>query len=224
MNELTVFQNQEFGRLRTTEIEGEVWFVGKDVAQALGYTNHRKALADHVDPEDKLQGEGVTIRDPIGREQHPTVINESGVYSLVLSSKLPGAKRFKHWVTSEVLPSIRKHGGYGNGVSAEQVIEIAQHMAAAMGAELVKQLKDVLAPAPQPAQEEVVLVDPVPQQRRRYHSVITMLDPELQREVDEMLASSRYTYTDIVQFLKENGVRISTSSLCRYAKRYFYNR
>lgn len=97
-------------------------------------------------------------------------------------------------------------------------------MAAAMGAELVKQLKDVLAPAPQPAQEEVVLVDPAPQQRRRYHSVITMLDPELQREVDEMLASSRYTYTDIVQFLKENGVRISTSSLCRYAKRYFYNR
>lgn len=223
MNELTVFQNQEFGRLRTTEIEGEIWFIGKDVAQALGYTNHRKALADHVDPEDKLQGEGVTIRDPIGREQHPTVINESGLYSLVLSSKLPGAKRFKHWVTSEVLPSIRKHGGYGNGVSAEQVIEIAQHMAAAMGAELVKQLKDVLAPAPQPAQEEVVLVDPEPQRRRRYHSVITMLDPDLQREVDEMLANNRYTYTDIVQFLKENGIRISVSSICRYAQRYFSN-
>lgn len=223
MNELTVFQNQEFGRLRTTEIEGEIWFIGKDVAQALGYTNHRKALADHVDPEDKLQGEGVTIRDPIGREQHPTVINESGLYSLVLSSKLPGAKRFKHWVTSEVLPSIRKHGGYGNGVSAEQVIEIAQHMSAAMGAELVKQLKDVLAPAPQPAQEEVVLVDPEPQRRRRYHSVITMLDPDLQREVDEMLANNRYTYTDIVQFLKENGIRISVSSICRYAQRYFSN-
>ena len=223
MNELTVFQNQEFGRLRTTEIEGEIWFIGKDVAQALGYTNHRKALADHVDPEDKLPGEGVTIRDPIGREQHPTVINESGLYSLVLSSKLPGAKRFKHWVTSEVLPSIRKHGGYGNGVSAEQVIEIAQHMSAAMGAELVKQLKDVLAPAPQPAQEEVVLVDPEPQRRRRYHSVITMLDPDLQREVDEMLANNRYTYTDIVQFLKENGIRISVSSICRYAQRYFSN-
>lgn len=103
------------------------------------------------------------------------------------------------------------------------MVEIAQRMAAAMGAELVKQLKDVLAPAPQPAQEEVVLVDPAPQRRRRYHSVITMLDPDLQREVDEMLANSRYTYTDIVQFLKENGIRISVSSICRYTQRYFSN-
>lgn len=218
MNELTVFQNQEFGRLRTAEIKDEIWFVGKDVARALGYTNPQKAIRDHVDDEDRTVNEMFTVNGtPI------TLINESGLYSLVLSSKLPGAKRFKHWVTSEVLPSIRKHGGYGNGVSAEQVIEIAQHMAAAMGAELVKQLKDVLAPAPQPAQEEVVLVDPEPQRRRRYHSVITMLDPDLQREVDEMLANNRYTYTDIVQFLKENGIRISVSSICRYAQRYFSN-
>lgn len=219
MNELTVFQNQEFGRLRTAEIDGEVWFVGKDVARALGYSNPRDALSRHVDAEDKE----VVKHDTPGGKQQITVINESGLYSLVLSSKLPGAKRFKHWVTSEVLPSIRKNGGYGNGVSTEQVIEIAQHMAAMMGAELVKQLKDVLAPAPQPAQEEVVLEDPVPRMRRRYHSVITMLDPDLQREVDEMLASSRYTYLDIVSFLSENGVRISVSSICRYAKRYFYN-
>lgn len=218
MNELTVFENQEFGRLRTAEINNEVWLVGKDVARALGYTNPQKAIRDHVDCEDRTVNESFTVNGtPI------TLINESGLYSLVLSSKLPGAKRFKHWVTSEVLPSIRKNGGYGNGVSTEQVIEIAQHMAAMMGAELVKQLKDVLAPAPQPAQEEVVLEDPVPRMRRRYHSVITMLDPDLQREVDEMLASSRYTYLDIVSFLSENGVRISVSSICRYAKRYFYN-
>lgn len=218
MNELTVFENQEFGRLRTAEINNEVWLVGKDVARALGYTDPQKAIRDHVDCEDRTVNESFTVNGtPI------TLINESGLYSLVLSSKLPGAKRFKHWVTSEVLPSIRKNGGYGNGVSTEQVIEIAQHMAAMMGAELVKQLKDVLAPAPQPAQEEVVLEDPVPRMRRRYHSVITMLDPDLQREVDEMLASSRYTYLDIVSFLSENGVRISVSSICRYAKRYFYN-
>lgn len=218
MNELTVFENQEFGRLRTAEINNEVWLVGKDVARALGYTNPQKAIRDHVDCEDRTVNESFTVNGtPI------TLINESGLYSLVLSSKLPGAKRFKHWVTSEVLPSIRKNGGYGNGVSTEQVIEIAQHMAAMMGAELVKQLKDVLAPAPQPAQEEVVLEDPVPRMRRRYHSVITMLDPDLQREVDEMLASSRYTYLDIVSFLSENGVRISVSSICHYAKRYFYN-
>ena len=219
MNELTVFQNQEFGRLRTADIKDEVWFVGKDVARALGYTNPQKAIRDHVDDEDRTVNEMFTVNGtPI------TLINESGVYSLILSSKLPGAKRFKHWVTSEVLPSIRKRGGYGNGVSAEQVIEIAQHMAAAMGAELVKQLKDVLAPSTPSVQEEVVLMDPAPRRRQRYHSVITMLDPELQREVDEMLESNRYTYVDIVQFLKENGVGISVSSICRYAKRYFYNR
>ena len=218
MNELTVFQNKEFGRLRTAEINDEVWFVGKDVARALGYTNPQKAIRDHVDAEDRTVNESFTVNGtPIA------LINESGLYSLVLSSKLPAARKFKHWVTSEVLPSIRKRGGYGNGVSAEQMVEIAQRMAAAMGAELVKQLKDVLAPAPQPAQEEVVLVDPAPQRRRRYHSVITMLDPDLQREVDEMLANSRYTYTDIVQFLKENGIRISVSSICRYAQRYFSN-
>ena len=115
MNELTVFQNQEFGRLRTAEINDEVWFVGKDVARALGYSNPRDAISRHVDAEDK----GVVKHDTHGGNQPITVINESGLYSLVLSSKLPGAKRFKHWVTSEVLPSIRKHGGYGNGVSAE---------------------------------------------------------------------------------------------------------
>ena len=82
------------------------------MAAALGYSNPRKALDDHVDSEDKRQGDGVTIRDPIGREQHPTVINESGLYSLVLSSKLPGAKKFRRWVTSEVVPSFRKTGHY----------------------------------------------------------------------------------------------------------------
>lgn len=112
MSQLKIFTNPEFGEIRVVEINGEPWFVGKDVAQALGYTNHRKALADHVDAEDKRQEDGVTIRDSIGREQHPTIINESGVYSLILSSKLPTAKRFRRWVTSEVLPSIRKTGGY----------------------------------------------------------------------------------------------------------------
>lgn len=112
MNELKVFSNPEFGKIRTVKVNGEPWLVGKDVAQALGYSNPRKALDDHVDPEDKLQGDGVTIRDSMGREQHPTLINESGLYSLVLSSKLPGAKKFRRWVTSEVLPSIRKTGQY----------------------------------------------------------------------------------------------------------------
>lgn len=110
MNELQIFSNPQFGEIRTTEMNGEPWFMGKDVAEVLGYSNPRKAIIDHVDEEDKT--DGVTIRDSIGREQKPVFINESGLYSLILSSKLPTAKSFKRWVTSEVLPTMRKTGGY----------------------------------------------------------------------------------------------------------------
>lgn len=110
MSDLQIFNNEEFGEIRAVTIDGEPWFVGKDVAEILGYSNTRKALSDHVDEEDKM--DGVTIRDSIGREQKPILINESGLYGLILSSKMPNAKKFKHWVTSEILPSIRKHGIY----------------------------------------------------------------------------------------------------------------
>ena len=109
---MRTFNNPEFGEVRTLTINGEPWFVGKDVAERLGYTNTKDALSRHVDSDDKMQGDGVVIRDPIGREQHPVIINESGLYSLILSSKLPNAKTFKRWITSEVIPSIRKHGTY----------------------------------------------------------------------------------------------------------------
>ena len=110
MNELQVFQNAELGSVRTVSIAGIPYFVGKDVAEIFGDANPRKAIIDHVDEEDKT--DGVTIRDSIGREQNPVCINESGLYSLILSSKLPTAKKFKRWVTSEVLPAIRRHGIY----------------------------------------------------------------------------------------------------------------
>lgn len=110
MNDIQIFKNEEFGEVRTLVVNNEPWFVAKDVATILGYSNPRKAIIDHVDDEDK--NDGVTIRDSIGRDQNPTIINESGLYSLILSSKLPTAKKFKKWVTSEVLPSIRKTGGY----------------------------------------------------------------------------------------------------------------
>lgn len=112
MNEIEIFKSPEFGEIRTLTIDGEPWFVGKDVAEQLGYSNTKDALTRHIDAEDKQQGDGVVIRDPMGREQHPVIINESGLYSLVLSSKLPTAKAFKRWVTSEVIPAIRKHGVY----------------------------------------------------------------------------------------------------------------
>ncbi|WP_337374054.1 Bro-N domain-containing protein [Mitsuokella jalaludinii] len=106
--ELQIFQSPEFGRVRTTVVDGEPWFVGKDIALALGYINTKDALSRHVDADDKG---GARITTPSG-EQEMTIINESGLYSLVLSSKLPTAKKFKRWVTSEVLPTIRKTGGY----------------------------------------------------------------------------------------------------------------
>ncbi len=108
MSELKIFHNPEFGKIRIVEVNNEPWFVGKDVAKILGYSNSRKALIDHIDEEDK----GVTKCDTLGGTQNLTIINESGLYSLVLSSKLPTAKKFKRWVTSEVLQSIRKHGVY----------------------------------------------------------------------------------------------------------------
>lgn len=108
MNDIKVFENDAFGSVRTMDMEGEVWFVGKDVAEILGYTNPSKALADHVDEEDKLNNESLSSLGQRGG----WLINESGLYSLVLSSKLPTAKQFKRWITKEVIPSIRKTGGY----------------------------------------------------------------------------------------------------------------
>lgn len=106
--EVTTFHNPEFGEIRAVWINGAIWFVGKDSATALGYADAFGALKKHVDEEDKL----VCQIDSAGQKRDVTVINESGLYSLILSSKLPGAKRFKRWVTAEILPSVREHGAY----------------------------------------------------------------------------------------------------------------
>ena len=133
--EIKIFKNEMFGEIRTlTNEQGETFFVGKDVAQALGYSNTRKALQDHVDDEDK----GVTKRDTLGGIQQMVVINESGLYSLVLSSKLPQAKEFKRWITSEVLPQIRQTGGYipttnprtGGVLTESEMVEAANKIVA----------------------------------------------------------------------------------------------
>ena len=108
MNELQIFENDEFGKVRTVVIDNEPWMVGKDVADALGYANSRDAISRHVDDEDK----GVAKCDTLGGKQDLQIINEAGMYDLVFGSKLPTAKKFKHWVTSEVLPALRKTGSY----------------------------------------------------------------------------------------------------------------
>lgn len=119
MNDLKIFENPEFGKIRISVINSEPWFVGKDVAEILGYAKARNAISAHVDGEDKKDA---LIQGPLGGTQTMTVINESGLYSLILSSKLPTAKRFKHWVTGEVLPTIRKHGAYLTEQKVEEIL------------------------------------------------------------------------------------------------------
>ena len=119
MNELKIFQSEEFGEVRTVTIDGEPWFVGKDVAEVLGYKNQNDALSKHVDDEDK---DTIAIRDSIGRNRDTPIINESGLYCLVLSSNLPSAKKFKRWVTNEVLPSLRKHGMYATEETIDKIL------------------------------------------------------------------------------------------------------
>lgn len=119
---IQIFENPEFGKVRVVDVDGEPWFVGKDVAEILGYSKARNAIAAHVDESDKalapIQGGCST------GIQNTTIINESGIYSLVLSSKLPSAQKFRHWVTSEVIPSIRKHGGYIAGQNEMSDMEL----------------------------------------------------------------------------------------------------
>ncbi len=124
-NEIQIFSNEEFGEIRTLAIDDEPWFVGKDVVEILGYTNPSKALADHVDDEDKLNNDSLSSLGQRGG----WLINESGLYSLIMSSKLPAAKKFKRWVTSEVLPSIRKNGGY---IAGQESMTPAELMASAL--------------------------------------------------------------------------------------------
>lgn len=112
MNKMQIFKNDSFGAIRTLEISDEPWFVGKDVAEVLGYSNPNEAVQEHVDEEDKLNSKTLLSFELDLGQRGGWLINESGLYSLILSSKLPTAKAFKRWVTSEVLPAIRKHGLY----------------------------------------------------------------------------------------------------------------
>lgn len=149
MNELQVFHNDEFGSVRTLTINGDPYFVGKDVADILGYSNSRDALSRHVDDEDK---NSVVIHDGIPGNPNQVVINESGLYSLILSSKLPAAKRFKRWVTAEVLPSIRRHGMYAIdeiianpdlGIAALQALKAEREKRIALTAQVAMQTQQI---------------------------------------------------------------------------------
>ena len=120
MKELQIFNSEEFGEIRTVQLNNETYFVGKDVATALGYANPKNAVPTHVSEEDKLS----TQIEYAGQRREVTVINESGLYALIFGSKLESAKRFKHWVTSEVLPAIRKTGSYQKPMTTDQKIQL----------------------------------------------------------------------------------------------------
>ena len=143
MSSLITFENMEFGKLTVMEKDGEFFFIGKEVAEKLGYARGRKAVLDHVDAEDRDE---VPFQDAIGRMQKTSIINESGLYSLILSSKLPQAKDFKRWVTTEVLPSIRKNGGYIKNqekMSTEEILANAVLLANNLIAEKEKIIEDL---------------------------------------------------------------------------------
>ena len=163
--ELQIFQNAEFGSVRSTMIGGEPFFVGKDVAEILGYVNASKALADHVDDEDKLNNDSLSSLGQRGG----WLINESGLYSLILSSKLPAAKRFKRWVTSEVLPAIRRHGLYAVDdmlnnpdalIEALQAYKAERMQRLALEAENALQKQQLIEMQPKASYYDVVLNSP----------------------------------------------------------------
>jgi len=213
VNNLQIFKNEKFGSIRTLNINGEPYFVVKDVAKVLGYSNPRKAISDHVDAEDK----GVTKCDTLGGAQKLNVINESGLYSLILSSKLPKAKEFKHWVTSEVLPNIRKTGGYGQ-IDVEKIVGMTV-------SETIKQLIPLLQQNSANAYidngdavEEIVIRK---RARKKAPGIIEKLPDDLRTVIDDMICSNRYTYQDVVDLLADEGIHITTTSVYRYAKRYF---
>ena len=167
MNEVKIFENPEFGKVRTIEIDGEPYFVGKDVALILGYAKPRNAIATHVDEEDKKDA---PIQGDLGGTQEMTVINESGLYSLILSSKLPKAKEFKRWVTSEVLPSIRKTGTYSTPHMSEM--------------EMIAKL----------ASNAVNMEKALEEQNKRIEKLENKADIPIKEIVSETLSYSRITY------------------------------
>ena len=205
-NKIEVFRSAEFGVVRTIETtDGRVFFCGADIAKALGYSNARDALLRHC------KEKGVVKHDTLtkGGIQELTYIDEGNVYRLITHSKLPNAERFESWVFDEVLPEIRQTGGYGN-INLEEII--AKTVAVAVS-ETVKAIMPVLEkPAPDIIGDAY---DPEPPSRRT-HSIISRLDTELRTAVDDMILSRRYTYEEIKEFLAEQGVAVSTSSIHRY--------
>lgn len=194
MNKLMIFDYGE-NKIRTVEIDGAMWFVGKDVAEVLGYSNPRDALAKHVDEEDRNT---VAIRDGKGNPNQ-TIINESGLYSLILSSKLPTAKEFKRWVTSEVLPTIRKHGAYATPETLEEML--------ANPANMIKVLETL-------QQEQAA--------RRKLEEQAEENKPKVLFANSVEAATTSILVGDMAKLLRQNGLEIGQKRMFEYLRNNGY--
>lgn len=195
MTDLQIFNSPEFGAIRTIEKDGEPWFVGKDVANALGFTNSRDAISTHVFLEDR----GVDSIDTPGGNQKMTVINESGVYALVFGSRLTTAKKFKHWVTSEIIPSIRKHGAYMTPETLEKVLLSPDTLM-----QLAQNLKD--------EQEK----------RKALEAQIESQKPAVLFTGAVETSKTSILIGELAKMLKQNGVNIGQNRLFEWLRQHGY--
>lgn len=213
MNEMQVFKYKD-NEVRTVEQGGEVWWVLKDVCRVLGISKHRDT-ASRLDEDER----GSVKVDTPGGPQNMTIINESGLYKVILRSDKLEAKKFTRWVTHEVLPSIRRTGGYSAAGTQTFTVEQITQFAAAVVTQVVTQMAQTTTPASDPQVPEDRSEQKQRVRRRGALSSIERMAPELRREIEEMLCDKRCTYMDIVARLEEDGIFISPSSICRYAQR-----
>lgn len=202
MNEMQVFQNSEFGELGVLEIEGKPYFPAKAAAKILGYKDTTNAIKQHC--------KGVVKHHlpTKGGVQTLNFIPEGDLYRLITHSKLPAAERFEKWVFDEVLPSIRRTGGYGNQAALGTVVEQLTQVTAAL-----IQVASIMATA---SRESAVMEEP--KRRKKATSIIDRLDVEARKEVEAMICSGQYTYMEIAQHLADCGIKISVTSVWRSAQ------
>lgn len=203
MNEMQVFQNSEFGELGVLEIEGKPWFPATACARKLGYANPQKAIRDHC------KGVNEMVTPTNGGTQTMRFIPEGDLYRLITHSTLPAAERFEKWVFDEVLPSIRQTGGYGS--LAEALKQVTDTFTSAMNS-VLDRLDRLEAQSRENLTEEEPLI------RRRPTSVISRLDVNTRQDVESMICSGQFTYSEIAKHLADCGIRISTTSVWRYAQ------
>lgn len=203
MNEMQIFQNSEFGELGVLEVNGKSYFPATACAKALGYKRPADAITAHC--KGSVKHRVLTN----GGEQELKFIPEGDLYRLIVHSKLPAAERFEKWVFDEVLPSIRQTGGYGSQAAMGKLVEQLTQVTASL-----MQVATVMAAAT----SDHGTIEEEPRRRKKAPSIINRLDVEARKEVEAMICSGQYTYTEIAQHLADCGIRISVTSVWRYAQ------